>query len=148
MIAERKGFMRNRLKRFTAVLLVAAMVLNVGPMNVIVNAITESVQALAAEDTDYLFFATDRHAKTRIIDTMINNMESKIGENKLEYLGLGGDMVGSGNEHPSYNSSTVLAEVTGATTSLSAPNVDIVAPDPITQAVSGACPKGRTGNGL
>lgn len=128
MIAERKGFIRNRLKRFTAVLLVAAMVLNVGPMNVIVNAIMEGVQALAAnDDVDYLFFATDRHADTNIIATMINNMESDIGENKLEYLGLGGDMVGSGNEHPSYNSSTVLAEVTGATTSLSATNVDIVA---------------------
>lgn len=120
--------MRNRLKRFVAVLLVAAMVLNVGPMNVIVNAITEGVQALAAnDDVDYLFFATDRHTNTKIIATMINNMESDIGENKLEYLGLGGDMVGSGNEHPSYNSSTVLAEVTGATTSLSAANVDIVA---------------------
>lgn len=78
-------------------------------------------------DTDYLFIATDRHTNTSIIATMINAMESKIGENELDYLALGGDMVGSGNSHPAYNSSTVLGEVTGATSSLSAANVDIVA---------------------
>ena len=54
-------------------------------------------------------------------------METAIGENELDYLALGGDMVGSGNSHPAYNSSTVLGEVTGATSSLSATNVDIVA---------------------
>ena len=79
------------------------------------------------DTTDYLFLATDRHANTSIIGTMINNMEAKIGENELDYLGLGGDMVGSGGTHPSYSSSTVLEEVTGATSSLSAANVDIVA---------------------
>lgn len=120
--------MKKGLKRFLAILLTTAMVLNIGPVSTIVNALVDGVKAIAAEeDTDYLFFATDRHTNTSIIATMINNMESKIGENKLEYLGLGGDMVGSGNSHPTYNSSTVLGEVTGATTSLSAANVDIVA---------------------
>jgi len=79
------------------------------------------------DDIDYLFVATDRHTNTSIIATMINAMESKIGENELDYLALGGDMVGSGGTHPAYNSSTVLSEVTGATSSLSATNVDIVA---------------------
>ena len=83
--------------------------------------------AATDEDTDYLFFATDRHTNTSVIGNIINNMESSIGENELEYLGLGGDMVGSGNSHPTYNSSTVLGEVTGATSSLKATNVDIVA---------------------
>lgn len=93
----------------------------------LVGILPMSVFAAEAPDTDYLFFATDRHTNTTVIGNIINNMESVIGDNKLEYLGLGGDMVGSGNSHPAYNSSTVLAEVTGATTSLSAKNVDIVA---------------------
>ena len=84
--------------------------------------------AFATEvDTDYLFFGTDRHGDGSIIANLINEMEADVGENKLEYLGLGGDMVGSGTNHPSYNSSTVLAEVTGATSSLTATNVDLVA---------------------
>ena len=103
--------------RILAGLLSVVMLIGMLPMSVFA----------ADVDTDYLFFASDRHANESIIDTMINNMEAKIGENKLEYLGLCGDMVGSGNTHPSYKSSTVLAEVTGATTSLSAANVDIVA---------------------
>ena len=78
-------------------------------------------------DTDYLFVATDRHANTSVIGNIINNMESAIGGNELDYLALGGDMVGSGNDHPTYSSSTVLAEVTGATSSLDETNVDIVA---------------------
>ena len=81
----------------------------------------------ANDNVDYLFIATDRHTNTSILATMINAMEAKIGENELDYLALGGDMVGSGTNHPSYNSSTVLSEITGATTSLSATNVDIVA---------------------
>lgn len=81
----------------------------------------------ADDTTDYLFLATDRHANTSILAAMINAMESSIGENTLDYLALGGDMVGSGGDHPTYNSSTVLGEVTGATSSLSAVNVDIVA---------------------
>ena len=88
----------------------------------------EGETVVYADDTiDYLFLATDRHTNTSIIATMINNMEKNIGENELDYLGLGGDMVGSGNTHPAYDSSTVLSEVTGATSSLSATNVDIVA---------------------
>ncbi|MBQ8830713.1 MAG: VWA domain-containing protein [Oscillospiraceae bacterium] len=83
--------------------------------------------AFAASDTEYLFIATDRHANTSIIGNIINNIESNIGENEIDYLALGGDMVGSGNSHPAYNSSEVLGEATGATTSLSAANVDIVA---------------------
>ena len=105
------------MKRILAMLLAVVMVVGLIPATVFA----------ADADTDYLFFATDRHTNTSIIDTMINNMEKKIGENNLEYLGLGGDMVGSGNSHPTYSSSTVLKEVTGATTSLSAANVDIVA---------------------
>ena len=91
--------------------------------------LTSSVEAVNSNtDIDYLFIATDRHTNTSIIGTMIDNMESDIGENELDYLGLGGDMVGSGNNnHPEYNSSTVLSEVTDATSSLSAVNVDIVA---------------------
>lgn len=81
----------------------------------------------ANDNIDYLFVATDRHTNTTIIGNIIDNMESAIGENELDYLGLGGDMVGSGNSHPGYNSSTVLEEVTGATSSLDADNVDIVA---------------------
>ena len=77
--------------------------------------------------TDYLFIATDRHTDTSIIASMINAMEANIGENELDYLALGGDMVGSGNSHPAYKSSEVLGEVTGATSSLDASNVDIVA---------------------
>lgn len=110
--------MKRKLKSYIAMLLVAIMIFNAAPIS--------AITAYAADDTDYLFIATDRHTNTSIIGTMINNMESDIGENKLEYLGLGGDMVGSGNDHPSYNSSTVLSEVTSATTSLSAANVDIV----------------------
>ena len=50
------------------------------------------ISALAAEeDPDYLFLATDRHADTSIIGTLINKMESVIGENELDYLGLGGN---------------------------------------------------------
>ena len=87
----------------------------------------EEVYTEAEVDADYLFVATDRHANTSVIGNVIDNMESDIGENKLDYLALGGDMVGSGNDHPEYDSSVILAEVTGATSSLSAANVDIVA---------------------
>ena len=79
------------------------------------------------DEIDYLFVATDRHTNTSVIGNIINNMESAIDDNELDYLALGGDMVGSGNSHPSYNSSTVLGEVTGATSSLDKTNVDIVA---------------------
>ncbi len=109
------------IKRFTASLLFIVMVVAALPVSLFNFTIS------AAEDTDYLFFATDRHANTSVIGNIINNMESVIGENELDYLGLGGDMVGSGNNHPAYNSSEVLGEVTGATSSLDATNVDIVA---------------------
>lgn len=79
------------------------------------------------DDIDWLFVATDRHTNTTVIGSIIDNMESQIGENELDYLALGGDMVGSASDHPAYNSSTVLAEVTSAAASLSAENVDIVA---------------------
>ena len=105
------------MKRILAMLLAVVMVVGLIPATVFA----------ADADVDYLFLATDRHANTSIIGTMINNMEAKIGENELDYLALGGDMVGSGGTHPAYNSSTVLGEVTGATSSLSAANVDIVA---------------------
>ena len=108
---------RSYTKRLFAMLLCVMLVVGMLPTTVFA----------AESDTDYLFLATDRHANTSIIGNIINNMEKTIGENKLDYLGLGGDMVGSGNSHPAYNSSTVLAEVTGATSSLSASNVDIVA---------------------
>ena len=102
--------------------LVLCIVMLVGMMPAI------ALNADAAEGNNhYLMFATDRHKNTSVIGNIINNMESAIGENQLEYLGLGGDMVGSGNTHDKYNSSTVLAEVTGATSSLDSSNVDIVA---------------------
>lgn len=93
----------------------------------IVGLVPSSAYAATESNTEYLFFATDRHANASVIGNIINNMESHIGENELDYLGLGGDMVGSGSNHPSYNSSTVLGEITAATSSLSAQNVDIVA---------------------
>lgn len=79
-----------------------------------------------ASSTDYLFVATDRHANTTIIGNIIDNMESNI-QAQLDYVALGGDMVGSGNSHPEYDSSEVLAEVTGAASYMFASNVDIVA---------------------
>lgn len=91
----------KRFKRILASLLVLCMMVGLVPANAM------PVEA-AESDTEYLFLATDRHANTSIIGNIINNMESAIGENELDYLGLGGDMVGSGNSHPSYNSSTVL----------------------------------------
>ena len=87
---------------------------------------TADTAATAADTTEYLFIATDRHANTSIIGNIVDNMESQINDT-LDYLGLGGDMVGSGNTHPAYNSSTVLAEATNASNALSAENVDIVA---------------------
>ena len=87
---------------------------------------TADTAATAADTTEYLFIATDRHANTSIIGNIVDNMETQINDT-LDYLGLGGDMVGSGNTHPAYNSSTVLAEATNASTALSAENVDIVA---------------------
>ncbi len=112
--------MWKKIRSWVAALMVVCMMAGVMPWNVL--------EINAADDTkDYLFLATDRHADTSVIGNIINNMESVIGENELDYLGLGGDMVGSSNNHPSYNSSTVLSEVTGATSSLSADNVDIVA---------------------
>ena len=110
----------KEMKRILSLVLCFAMLVGMMPM------IALSADA-AESDTHYLMFATDRHANTSVIGNIINNMESVIGENALEYLALGGDMVGSGNSHPAYNSSTVLAEVTGATSSLNAENVDIVA---------------------
>ena len=109
----------KKFKKMLAWLLALSMVAGYLPAN--------TMTAEAANDKDYLFLATDRHTNTSILATMINAMEDDIGENELDYLGLGGDMVGSGNNHPEYNSSTVLSEITGATTSLSATNVDIVA---------------------
>ncbi len=107
----------ERIKRALSLVLCFVMVFGLMPASI-----------FAAEgDAHYLMFATDRHANTSVIGEIINNMESDIGENKLEYLALGGDMVGSGNTHPEYDSSEVLSEVTGATSSLSAANVDIVA---------------------
>lgn len=113
--------MKRKMKQLLAMFLSVVMLAGMLPTSAL------ATETSTSTDTDYLFFATDRHANTSIIGTMINNMEAKIGENKLEYLGLGGDMVGSGNSHPAYNSSTVLGEVTSATSSLSAANVDIVA---------------------
>lgn len=118
--------MRN-VKRILAMAL--ALVLIVGLLPTMAFAAEKTVEADFEGNsvTEYLFFATDRHTNTSVIGNIINNMEKVIGENELDYLGLGGDMVGSGNNHPAYNSSTVLAEVTGATSSLDAANVDIVA---------------------
>ena len=112
------------MKRVLSFLLAAVIVLGLVPVSVF--AAQETVTG-SFEDTHYLFFATDRHTNTSIIGEMIDAMEKSIGENNLEYLGLGGDMVGSGNDHPPYNSSTVLGEVMNATSSLNASNVDIVA---------------------
>lgn len=109
--------MKRGFTKALALLLALVMLVGILPVSVLA----------ANDDTDYLFIATDRHTNTSIIGNVINNMESYIGENELDYLALGGDMVGSGNSHPAYNSSTVLGEVTGATSSLSAANVDIVA---------------------
>ena len=107
----------ERIKRALSLVLCFVMVFGLMPASI-----------FAAEgDTHHLMFATDRHANTSVIGEIINNMESAIGENKLEYLGLGGDMVGSGKTHPEYNSSEVLTEATNATSSLNADNVDIVA---------------------
>ena len=111
--------MKETTKRILSFVLAVVMVLGLLP--------GLSLNVSAAGDTHYLMFATDRHADTQVIGSIINNMESAIGENELEYLGLGGDMVGSGNSHPAYSSSEVLSEVTNATSSLSAANVDIVA---------------------
>ena len=108
------------MKRILSLVLCFAMLVGLMPMF--------ALNADAAEsDIHYLMFATDRHKNTSVIGNIINNMESVIGENQLEYLGLGGDMVGSGNDHPEYDSSVVLAEATNATSSLNADNVDIVA---------------------
>ena len=109
--------MKRGFTKALALLLALVMLVGILPVSVLA----------ANDDTDYLFIATDCHTNTSIIGNVINNMESYIGENELDYLALGGDMVGSGNSHPAYNSSTVLGEVTGATSSLSAANVDIVA---------------------
>ena len=72
---------RSYSKRLIAMLLCLGMVVSMVP-----------VSAFAAENTtEYLFLATDRHTNTSIIGNIINNMESVIGENELDYLGLGGN---------------------------------------------------------
>ena len=98
-----------------------------GEIQQLVSAPEAAPTVEANNNVDYLFIATDRHANTSVIGDIINNMESNIGDNELDYLALGGDMVGSSNSHPSYNSSTILDEVTTATGSLNASNVDLVA---------------------
>ena len=110
----------KEMKRILSLVLCFAMLVGMMPM------IALSADA-AESDTHYLMFATDRHENTSVIGNIINNMESVIGENKLEYLALGGDMVGSSKTHPEYDSSEVLAEAMNATSSLNAENVDIVA---------------------
>ena len=112
--------MKQTTKRLISFVLCFVMVLGMLPVL--------SLNADAAEgDVSHLMFASDRHANTTVIGNVINNVESAIGEDELDYLALCGDMVGSGESHPSYNSSTVLSEVEAATSSLNAENVDIVA---------------------
>ena len=115
--------------RVLSFLLALCMVLGMVPMQVFADDDLTTAEGSFAYTgtTEYIFVATDRHANTSILATMIDAMEAKIGENELDYLALGGDMVGSGDNHPTYKSSTVLSEITGATSSLSAANVDIVA---------------------
>ncbi len=115
------------MKKFKRTKKALALLLSLSLITGMIPGTAWSAFAAEANTTEHLFFATDRHTNTSVIGNVINNMENVIGENELDYLGLGGDMVGSGNSHPSYNSSTVLGEVTGATTSLNANNVDIVA---------------------
>ena len=111
----------KRMRSLLALLLCIVMVVGMVPTSVFA--------AEAAVDTDYVFVATDRHTDsgTSNLGSMVNAMEAVIGDNKLEYLGLGGDMVGSGGTHPAYNSSTVLGEVTDVTDSITAENMNIVA---------------------
>ena len=68
--------------------------------------------------THYLAFASDRHGKTAAIGSAMGGMPSTV-----EYVSLIGDMVDGSNQ---YNSSTVLSEVQGVFTGLSASNVSIV----------------------
>ncbi|MBQ6851039.1 MAG: bacterial Ig-like domain-containing protein [Oscillospiraceae bacterium] len=78
-------------------------------------------------DIDYLFVATDRHHIATAMGPMINGMEEDIGENELDYLALGGDIDSTANDDPEYKTSKILAEVTAATSSIDATNMDIVA---------------------
>ncbi len=82
------------------------------------------VSAFAAEEqVDYLFLATDRHANTSIIKTLLSKVDSSIGDGALDYVGLGGDMV---NNQSSYKSSTILSEVQSGADHMTAANVDIL----------------------
>lgn len=121
----------RRGKKILSVLLVLSMIMGMLPMNVLAAEVTGNFtteDSGTSGETSYLMIATDRHANTTIIGSIIDNIESQLDQqNVLDYLGLGGDMVGSNSSHPAYNSSTVLGEATAATSSLTADNVDIVA---------------------
>ena len=102
-----------RMRRVACLLLTLVMVIGMLPMY--------AFRADAADTTQYLFFATDRHENTSIIDTLLDQV-SNVGT--VEFACLGGDMVNSQNN---YNTSTVLGEVASGRDQLTAANVDIVA---------------------
>ena len=99
-------------KRVLSMLLCLAMVIGLVPMSV-----------FAVDTTEYLFFATDRHGDTDIIGKLLTQMESVVGDGNVEYVNLGGDMVDGTS---SYQSSTVLGEVTAVASNLNNTSVDIV----------------------
>ena len=102
----------KEMKRILALVLCFVMLVGMMPM--------AALRAEAADTTQYLMFATDRHENKSIIDTLLDAMGTQV-----EYVCLGGDMMDSQN---TYNSSTVLSEVQGTErTHLTAENVDIVA---------------------
>ena len=75
------------------------------------------------DNADHLFFATDRHENTSIIGQLLTAIEEDLGDDRVHYVGLGGDMVNNTN---SYKSSVVLEEVTAVAGNLDADSVDLV----------------------
>ncbi len=133
----------QNLKRILSAMLVLLMVFSMVPVTALAAPVrrpsktptsvskpaTGTTTVAPVDDTvDYLFLASYRNGNTTAIPTLINKIEETIGENALDYVGLAGDMVSSSAE--SYNSSTILSEITSAAANLSAVNVDIVAGEP------------------
>ena len=105
-------------KRFASALLVLVMIFTFIPATAFSAFATETASAV-----DYLFMATDRHENTSVIGNLLTQMENEVGDGAIDYVGLGGDMVNNTN---SYNTSTILSEVTAVASNLGAEAVDIV----------------------
>ena len=113
----------KEMKKILAFFLCFVMVLGFVPANAFAAEITSNFTGGTAAATDYLFFATDRHGNTSIIGNLLNQM----GASKIEYVGLGGDMDGSGSgDNPEYDVSEILGEVTAVATHLTNEDVDLV----------------------